>query len=71
MELSELIKKSPMRKFESNLRGGLKYGEVGVITAEKGAGKSSLLVQLGLDQLLKGKSLLLSGIITCLMKLQK
>ena len=56
MELSELIKKSPMRKFESSLSGGLKYGEVGVITAEKGAGKSSLLVQLGLDQLLKGKS---------------
>ena len=58
MELSELIKKSPMRKFESSLRGGLKHGEVGVITAAKGAGKSSLLVQLGLDQLLKGKSLI-------------
>lgn len=58
MTESELVKKSPLRKFDQNLNGGLKHGEVGVITAKKGVGKSSLLVQLGLDQLLKGKSLI-------------
>jgi len=58
MGISELIEKSPLRKFEKNLNGGLKHGEVGVITAKKGIGKSSLLVQLELDQLLKGKSLI-------------
>lgn len=58
MGIDELIEKSPLRKFEKNLNGGLKYGEVGVITAKKGIGKSSLLVQLELDQLLKGKSLI-------------
>ncbi len=58
MSVKELIEKSPIRKFESALNGGLKHGEVGVITAKKGIGKSSFLVQLGLDQLLKGKSLI-------------
>lgn len=58
MSIDELIEKSPLRKFEKNLNGGLKHGEVGVITAKKGIGKSSLLVQLELDQLLKGKSLI-------------
>lgn len=58
MTIEELIKQSPVRKFEASLNGGLKHGEVGVITAKKGIGKSSFLVQLGLDQLLKGKSLI-------------
>lgn len=58
MTISDLIEKSPIRKFESALHGGLEHGEVGVITSKKGIGKSSFLVQLGLDQLLKGKSLI-------------
>ncbi len=58
MNVDELIKTSPLREFDKNLNGGLQHGEVGVITAKKGIGKSSFLVQLGLDQLLKGKSLI-------------
>jgi len=58
MSIDELIEKSPLRKFEKALNGGLKHGEVGVITSKKGIGKSSFLVQLELDQLLKGKSLI-------------
>lgn len=50
----DLIEKSPVRRLEASLSGGLKAGELGVITSEKGAGKTSMLVQLGLDELLKG-----------------
>lgn len=50
------ISRSPIRNFETALDGGLKSGEVGVVTSKKGVGKTSMLVQLGIDQLLQGKS---------------
>ncbi len=53
MVKKDLIEKSPMRKLEKALGGGLASGEVGVVTAKKGVGKTSVLVQFGLDKLLQ------------------
>ncbi len=53
MTRNDLVEKSPMRKLEASLGGGLKAGEVGVVTSKKGVGKTSILVQLGLDKLLQ------------------
>ena len=36
----DLIEKSPMRKLEKALGGGLAAGEVGVVTSKKGVGKT-------------------------------
>lgn len=55
MVVKDLIDRSPVRKFEKALGGGLKYGEVGVVISKKGLGKTSMLVQIGLDHLLQGK----------------
>lgn len=54
MTVADLIKKSPVRKLDAALNGGLKAGEFGVITSEKGVGKTSMLVQLGIDELMQG-----------------
>lgn len=51
----DLVEKSPVRKFEQALGGSLKGGEIGVVTSKKGVGKTSMLVQLGLDELLDGR----------------
>lgn len=53
MVKKDLIEKSPMRKLEKALGGGLAAGEVGVVTSKKGVGKTSILVQFGLDKLLQ------------------
>ncbi|MCL2441148.1 MAG: hypothetical protein FWD14_05365 [Treponema sp.] len=55
MVLSELIQRSPIRIFEQSINGGLKPGEIGVISSPRGVGKTSVLVQLALDKLLHGK----------------
>ncbi len=55
MVKQEFIDRSPVRVFEKSLDGGLKAGEVGVITSRKGLGKTSVLVQLGLDMLMQDK----------------
>ena len=50
----DLIERSPVRNFENTLGGGVKPGEIGVIVSKKGLGKTSILVQLGIDKLLQG-----------------
>jgi hypothetical protein len=50
----DLIDKSPVRILEKGIEGGLKAGNLGVIASRKGIGKTSVLVQLALDQLLRG-----------------
>lgn len=55
MVKEDLIERSAVRNFEKALNGALQPGEVGIVTAKKGVGKTSMLVQLGLDQLLQGK----------------
>lgn len=51
----ELIDRSPARFFDNATNGGLKAGEIGVLTSKKGLGKTSVLVQIGLDMLLQDK----------------
>ena len=51
----DLIERSAVRNFEKALGGALQPGEIGIVTAKRGVGKTSMLVQLGLDQLLQGK----------------
>lgn len=57
MVKQDLINTSPVRFFEAASFGGLKAGQMGIITAKKGLGKTSVLVQLGIDALLHDKHL--------------
>ncbi len=52
MYRKEVNERSPMRVFESSIHGGLGRGNVGVVVARPGVGKSALLVQLALDDLM-------------------
>src|SRR5512142_2680652 len=54
----EAILQSPLRILDRELRGGLGKGHLGVIVAPAGVGKSACLVQLGLDALLRRRSVL-------------
>ena len=56
MAKQELFERSPIRAFEV-ANGGLKAGEMGLVTSKKGLGKTSVLVQFGMDTLLNGKQL--------------
>ncbi len=57
MDKKDFIDHSPVRYFDKLSAGGLKASEMGLITAKKGLGKTSVLVQFGIDSLLQGKSL--------------
>ncbi|MGA3051618.1 MAG: hypothetical protein ABSE00_06850 [Chitinispirillaceae bacterium] len=52
---NELVKRSPLRILEQSMHGGLGKGNIGVISARKGLGKTACLVHIATDQLLKGK----------------
>jgi len=58
MVISELVQRSPIRVLDQAIHGGLKAGELGVIAAPSGIGKTSVLVQIGLDKLLQGKKVI-------------
>ena len=58
MVISELIQRSPVRVFMDSIQGGLKPGELGLIASPSGVGKTSVLVQIALDQLLQGKKII-------------
>jgi len=58
MVLNELIQRSPIRIFEKAISGGLRPGEFGIIASPSGVGKTSVLVQIGLDKLLQGKKII-------------
>lgn len=55
MEKKDLIEYSPVQYFEK-VSPALKAGEMGLVTAKKGLGKTSVLVQFGLDSLIKDKA---------------
>ncbi|MBQ6781404.1 MAG: hypothetical protein IJP62_09275 [Treponema sp.] len=57
MVKQDLFDKSPVRLFDEATEGGLKAGEIGLVTAKKGLGKTSVLVQFGMDTLLQDKQL--------------
>lgn len=56
MDKKDLIAHSPVRYFDGT-NASLKAGEMGLITAKKGLGKTSILVQFGIDSLLNDKAL--------------
>ena len=56
LDKKELLASSPVRFFEST-GAALDEGEIGLLTAKKGLGKTSILVQFGIDTLLKDKAI--------------
>ena len=58
MLISELIQRSPIRIFMNSIQGGLGPGELGIVAAPSGIGKTSVLVQIALDKLLQGKKVI-------------
>ena len=54
----EVILQSPLRILDCSIRGGLGKGHLGLILAPPGVGKSACLVQIGLDALLREKTVL-------------
>ena len=56
--LQELVQKSPIRTFEKSINGPLESGELGVIAAPSGIGKTAVLVQIALDKLMQGKKII-------------
>ncbi len=54
----ELISKSPLRILEKSTQGGVGKGNIGIIAARKGVGKTACLVHIATDQLLQGKHII-------------
>jgi hypothetical protein len=55
MVKSELIKRSPLRILEKSIHGGLGKGNIGVLAAKKGVGKTACLVHIATDKLLQDR----------------
>ncbi|MDR0568468.1 MAG: hypothetical protein LBG87_04615 [Spirochaetaceae bacterium] len=58
MVKEELIRQSPVRILEQSIKGALGPGEIGVIASPNGVGKTSVLVQIGLDKLLQDRKVI-------------
>ncbi len=58
MYAKELNERSPMRLFEQSIHGGLGPGNIGVVVARKGVGKTAFLVGVALDDLMRGRRVL-------------
>ena len=58
MEVAELIKKSPIRVFESSIDGGLGRGNLGVLASRHGVGKTACMVHLAIDKILRGQNVI-------------
>lgn len=58
MYRKEVNAQSPLRILERSIHGGLGAGNLGVVMARAGVGKSAFLVQIGLDDLLREKDVL-------------
>jgi hypothetical protein len=52
---TELIARSPLRILEKSTHGGLGRGNIGIIAARRGVGKTACLVHIATDQLLRGR----------------
>lgn len=55
---SEIIQRSPLRVLEKSVRGGVGKGNLGVVTARKGIGKTACLVHIALDRMMQGQKVL-------------
>lgn len=62
MATSELVVRSPLRILDQRPEGGLGPGQIGLVAARAGTGKTAFLVQVGLDVLLRDERLLHVGI---------
>jgi len=51
MVRKELINRSPLRILERSTHGGVGKGNIGIIAARKGVGKTACLVHIATDQL--------------------
>src|SRR4030042_5059805 len=51
----ELIKNSPLRILEKSVHGGVGKGNIGVLAARQGVGKTACLVHIATYQLFQGK----------------
>lgn len=51
----ELVERSPLRILENSTHGGVQKGDIGVIVARKGVGKTACLVHIATDQLFQDK----------------
>lgn len=56
--IKELRERSPLRLFERSLHGGLGRGNLGVVCAGHGVGKTAFLVCIALDHLMRGHQVL-------------
>ena len=58
MHRREVNERSPMRLLEASIHGGLGRGNIGVVLARPGVGKTAFLVGVALDDLLRGRQVL-------------
>lgn len=55
MVKAELNKKTPLRKLEEAVQGGVGKGNIGVIASRRGVGKTACLVHIATDKLMRDK----------------
>ncbi|HDQ15128.1 MAG TPA: hypothetical protein ENN41_09985, partial [Sediminispirochaeta sp.] len=55
MVKSELIKRSPLRIFEKSIHDGVGKGNIGILAAKKGVGKTACLTHIAVDKLFQDK----------------
>jgi hypothetical protein len=58
MYRKELNERNPLRLFEHSLHGGLGRGNIGVVVARHGIGKTAFLVGIALDEAMRGRKTL-------------
>jgi hypothetical protein len=58
MYRKELNERNPLRLFEHSIHGGLGNGNVGVVVARHGLGKTAFLVAIALDEAMRGRKTL-------------
>src|SRR5947209_5856653 len=58
MYRKELNERNPLRLFEHSIHGGLGPGNVGVVVARHGIGKTAFLVGIALDDAMRGRKVL-------------
>jgi len=58
MYQKELNERNPLRLFEHSIHGGLGRGNIGVVVARHGIGKTAFLVGIALDDAMRGRKVL-------------
>jgi len=58
MYRKELNERNPLRLFEHSIHGGLGPGNIGVVVARHGLGKTAFLVGIALDEAMRGRKVL-------------